>query len=251
MLSHTSFTLIWIFVAVLTFFYLLFFQTAHYGRHTSTTWGPTISNRFAWFLMELPALALFLYFFISNTLYLNNVVLIFVLLWCLHYVNRTIIFPLRIKTTGKKMPMVIVLSAIFFNTINTYLIAVYLAQHPERYHLEWMSSWQFIVGTILFIVGYAINQYSDYLFINLRNPGETNYKIPHGFLFRWISCPNLFGELVEWLGFAIMTWCLPSWSFFVWTFANLVPRAIAHHKWYLKKFENYPKDRKAIFPFLW
>ena len=251
MLSHTSFTLIWIAVAVLTFFYLLFFQTAPYGRHATTTWGLSISNRLGWFLMELPALVLFLYFFISNALYLNNVVLIFVLLWCLHYVNRTIIFPLRIKTAGKKMPILIVLSAIFFNAVNTYLIVVYLAQNPERYHLEWLSSWQFILGIILFIVGYGINQYSDYLLINLRNPGETNYKIPHGFLFRWISCPNLFGELIEWLGFALMTWCLPSWSFFIWTFANLVPRAIDHHKWYLKKFKNYPKDRKAIFPFIW
>jgi 3-oxo-5-alpha-steroid 4-dehydrogenase 1 len=165
--------------------------------------------------------------------------------------NRAIIFPLRIKTTGKKMPVLIVLSAIFFNTVNTYLIAVYLAQYPEQYNQEWMSSWQFILGALLFIIGFGINQYSDYLLINLRSPGETNYKIPNGFLFRFVSCPNLLGELIEWLGFAVMTWCLPSWSFFIWTFANLVPRAIDHHKWYLKKFENYPKNRKAIFPFIW
>lgn len=251
MLSHTSFTWIWIAVAVVTFFYLLFFQTAPYGRHTSSSWGPSISNRFGWFLMEIPALVLFLYFFISNTLYLNNVVLVFVLFWSIHYMNRAIIFPLRIKTTGKKMPVLIVLSAIFFNTVNTYLIAVYLAQYPEQYNQEWMSSWQFILGALLFIIGFGINQYSDYLLINLRSPGETNYKIPNGFLFRFVSCPNLLGELIEWLGFAVMTWCLPSWSFFIWTFANLVPRAIDHHKWYLKKFENYPKNRKAIFPFIW
>ncbi|MBK6611366.1 MAG: hypothetical protein IPG29_10875 [Sphingobacteriales bacterium] len=38
---------------------------------------------------------------------------------------------------------------------------------------------------------------------------------------------------------------------FVWTFANLVPRAVAHHQWYHKQFANYPPYRKAIFPFLW
>jgi len=36
----------------------------------------------------------------------------------------------------------------------------------------------------------------------------------------------------------------------VWTIANLVPRALAHHKWYNEHFENYPAERKAIFPFI-
>ena len=246
-----TFTWIWIAIGVVTFFYLLKYRTAPYGRHSTDTWGPTISNRLGWFLMELPALALFLYFFIDNLSYINYVVLFFVGLWSVHYVNRAIIFPLRIKTTGKKMPVVIMLSAILFNTVNTYVVASYLAQNPDQYPMSWMSSWQFILGLILFIVGFGINQYSDYLLINLRAPGETNYKIPNGFLFKYISCPNLFGEIVEWLGFAIMVWCLPGWSFFVWTFANLVPRAIAHHKWYKEKFPYYPKERKAIFPFIW
>lgn len=251
MLTFTTFTWIWIAIGIVTFFYLLFFRTAPYGRHSTTTWGPTISNRLGWIFMELPALALFLFFFTTQADYTSHGVLVFVIAWCIHYVNRTFIYPFRINTSGKRMPVVIMFSAILFNTINTFLIATYLANNPENYTMDWFSSWQFILGFSLFVVGFGINQYSDYLLINLRNPGETNYKIPNGFLFRYISCPNLFGELVEWLGFAIMTWCLPSWSFFIWTFANLVPRAIAHHKWYLAKFPNYPKSRKAIFPFIW
>jgi 3-oxo-5-alpha-steroid 4-dehydrogenase 1 len=47
-----------------------------------------------------------------------------------------------------------------------------------------------------------------------------------------------------------MTWSLAGLSFAVWTIANLVPRAIAGHKWYNEKFEDYPKDRKAILPYL-
>lgn len=251
MLSLTTFTWIWIAIGMVTFFYLLYFKTAPYGRHSSSDWGPTISNRLAWALMELPALVLFLVFFAVQLSYFNYVVLFFVMMWCLHYFNRAVIFPLRIKTSGKRMPLVIMLSAIVFNLVNTYLVATYLATNPEMYAIEWLVSWQFIIGTILFLVGFGINQYSDYLLINLRSPGETNYKIPNGFLFSWISCPNLFGEIVEWFGFALMTWCLPGWSFFIWTFANLVPRAIAHHKWYLKKFPNYPKSRKAVFPYVW
>lgn len=248
---HQKLTWIWIGVAVLTFFYLLFFKTAPYGRHSSLTWGPTISNRWGWIFMELPALLLFFYFFISNQIYFNKVVLIFLILWFIHYFNRSLVFPFRIKTNGKRMPVIVMLSAIGFNSVNTYLIAVFLAENPDLYPDSWLNSWQFLLGILLFLVGFFINQYSDYILINLRKPGETNYKIPNGFLFKWISCPNLFGELIEWLGFAILTSCLPAWSFFIWTFANLVPRAIAHHKWYLERFTNYPSNRKAIFPYLY
>ena len=69
-------------------------------------------------------------------------------------------------------------------------------------------------------------------------------------MFKYVSSPNYFGELVEWLGFAIMAVGLPGFSFLIWTFANLVPRAIDNHKWYKKNFTDYPPERKAIFPFV-
>jgi hypothetical protein len=69
-------------------------------------------------------------------------------------------------------------------------------------------------------------------------------------MFRLISCPNLFGELIEWFGFALLCWNLPALTFFIWTAANLIPRAISHHQWYRKKFNDYPSERKAIIPFL-
>jgi 3-oxo-5-alpha-steroid 4-dehydrogenase 1 len=96
-----------------------------------------------------------------------------------------------------------------------------------------------------------INWKSDTILINLRKKGDTGYYIPKGFLFEYISSPNLFGEIVEWSGFAIMAWNLPALTFLVWTFANLVPRSKNHHDWLLKKFPNYPKDRKRVFPFIY
>lgn len=243
--------LVWIIIGVFTFFYLLKYKTAPYGRHSSQNWGPMIDNKLGWTLMELPALVLFFVFFFTQNEFITYPVIVFLFFWGIHYFNRAIIFPFRIKTKGKKMPIIIMLSAILFNTVNTFFLAEYLATNAADYTINWFQSWQFLLGTSLFIVGFIINQYSDYILINLRKPGETHYKIPNGFLFRFISCPNLFGEIIEWLGFAIMTFCLPGWAFFIWTFANLVPRAISHHNWYKEKFENYPKSRKAIFPFLW
>jgi steroid 5-alpha reductase family enzyme len=121
----------------------------------------------------------------------------------------------------------------------------------EKYNQAWLSSPHFLLGIILFTVGFAINLRSDSILINLRKPGETGYKIPRGFLFTYISSPNLFGEIIEWAGFALMAWNLPALSFMVWTFANLVPRAKNHHDWYLRHFSDYPEERKIVFPFLY
>jgi 3-oxo-5-alpha-steroid 4-dehydrogenase 1 len=46
------------------------------------------------------------------------------------------------------------------------------------------------------------------------------------------------------------TWSLAGLSFALWTFANLVPRALSNHRWYKEQFPDYPKNRKAILPFL-
>ena len=37
----------------------------------------------------------------------------------------------------------------------------------------------------------------------------------------------------------------------IFTFCNIGPRAYNHHKWYLQKFEDYPKSRKAVIPLIW
>ena len=74
--------------------------------------------------------------------------------------------------------------------------------------------------------------------------------MPFGGLFKYVSCPNHLGEIIEWIGFAILSWSLPTFAFALWTIANLLPRAIQHHDWYHNHLEDYPKDRKAVFPYL-
>ena len=103
----------------------------------------------------------------------------------------------------------------------------------------------------MFLLGFAINLQSDSILRSLRKPGETDYKVPHGGLYRFVSCPNYLGEIVEWSGWALMTWSLPGLAFALYTFANLAPRALKHHRWYQEKFADYPKERKALIPGLW
>ncbi len=211
-----------------------------------------VNNKLAWVLMEFPSFAIMLYFLFFGTNSFNTFAWILFSFWIFHYLNRTFIYPLRIKSTPKKMPLVIMLNAILFNLMNAGLNGYYLAELApvEDYSAASLYTPHFIIGIILFVTGMAINWKADSILINLRKPGETGYKIPKGFLFDYISSPNLFGEIIEWTGFALMAWNLPALTFMVWTFANLVPRAKNHHDWYLKKFPDYPKERKAVFPFI-
>jgi 3-oxo-5-alpha-steroid 4-dehydrogenase 1 len=104
---------------------------------------------------------------------------------------------------------------------------------------------------VLFGLGLIVNQVSDNLLINLRKPEEIGYKIPQGFLFNYISCPNYLGEIVQWIGFALMAWNFPAFTFLIWTAANLLPRVSGHHQWYQDHFKDYPKNRKALIPRIW
>lgn len=243
--TFSSWVMAWIAVAFLAFIGSRLI-TPPYGRHSSRKWGITIPNRWGWVLMEIPALTLtpFIYIWIGNY---NLVSTILVLLWVSHYVHRTLIFPFQINTRGKSMPLAIASMAVFFNAGNGFFNGYWFG-HYANYTVDYLYSPRFVIGVSLFLIGMFINLQSDYKLIQLRKPGETGYKIPTGGLFKYISCPNHFGEIIEWLGFAIAVASLPAWSFFVWTAANLIPRALSHHKWYHKSFVDYPKKRKAVFP---
>ncbi len=250
-ISFSTYQLIsysWIGLAVLIFF-LLLRVTAPYGRHTSAKWGPQIDNHFGWFFMEFPALIVMTYVLIRNISTHSIAIELMIGLYCLHYFNRSFVFPFRIHTKGKKMPVLIMSSGIFFNLCNTFLLGYYFTQFATNDN-SWLTDIRFITGVIVFILGACINWKADNMLINLRKPGETGYKIPTGWLFNRVSCPNLFGELIEWAGFAILCWNLPALTFFIWTAANLIPRALSHHKWYHKQFADYPKERKAVVPYL-
>ena len=202
--------------------------------------------------MESPSLGIMIYYLINIQLTVNSQVWILFTLWIIHYTNRTLVYPFRIRPTAKKIPVFIVFNGILFNVVNAGLNGYFLTvlAQPDQYGAHWLNQPTTLIGITLFFTGLAINWRADHILIHLRKYGETGYKIPTGFLFKYISSPNLLGEIIEWFGFAVAAWNLPALTFAVWTFANLVPRAKNHHDWYLLNFPNYPKNRKAIFPFI-
>ncbi len=240
---------IWIGIGVVTFPILLKVKQP-YGRHTRKNWGAMINNKLGWFLMELPALLVFLFFVSKTENWFNFMLIIAVSLWSLHYVHRAVIFPFRLKTKGKKMPVIIMLSAVFFNTVNGFINGYWLAKFIPEDNILFSNDLRMVIGATVFVIGFIINQYHDQILLGLRKGKDTGYQIPNGGMFKILSCPNYFGEIISWLGFFIVTLSLPALAFFIWTLVNLVPRALDHHRWYQSEFPDYPSKRKAIFPFL-
>jgi 3-oxo-5-alpha-steroid 4-dehydrogenase 1 len=242
-------TLLWAFIALAIIAFLaLFFVTAPYGRHTKTSWGPTIDNRLGWLIMESPSSLVFLFCWFLGNRPSNPTALLFLGLWQLHYVHRAFIYPFRLDNNKKRMPVVVMALALLFTTTNAYLNGRWLFGLSPASSAISITEPHVLVGAGIFLVGFTINQHADWVLLHLRKPGETGYKIPYGGFYRWITCPNYFGEIIEWFGFAICTMSFPSLVFALWTVANLLPRAISHHRWYQKTFPDYPRERKALVP---
>ncbi|MBL7062133.1 MAG: DUF1295 domain-containing protein [Dehalococcoidia bacterium] len=239
------------FVLAVAIFVALFYVVAPYGRHLRSNWGPTIKDRLGWIIMEAPASLVFIICFVVGTNSGTLTALVFLVLWEAHYIQRAFIYPFSRRTGVSNMSLVVVSLGILFNAANAYLNGRYVFTFSGGYTNEWLASPQFIGGLVLFLTGFIINRRADHILRNLRKPDESGYKIPYGGLYRWISCPNYFGEIITWIGWAVATWSLPGLAFAVWTIANLVPRARAHHIWYREHFSDYPTERKALMPGVW
>ena len=100
---------------------------------------------------------------------------------------------------------------------------------------------RFLIGILLFVIGFIINRWADVKLRSMRQAASQKesvplqagerYKIPHGGLYEYISCPNYFGEAVEWLGWTIATWSLAGLVWLLFCLATFVPRAGHNHEW--------------------
>jgi len=249
--TFTIFLIVMTVVAIIVFI-TLYFVDAGYGILLHKRWGVSISNKIAWVCMEAPVFLVMLYLWSKSDRQFETVPLIFFLFFQLHYFQRAFIFPLLLK--GKsKMPVSIMAMAILFNLLNGLMQGgwiFYLA--PESmYAVEWLQSPPFIIGTILFFTGMGINWHSDYIIRNLRQPGDTSHYLPKGGLFNVVTSANYFGEIIEWCGFAILTWSASGAVFAIWTIANLVPRANTIYHQYKKMFGKELGNRKRVIPFIY
>ncbi|KAM7385815.1 hypothetical protein PAMP_001871 [Pampus punctatissimus] len=185
-----------------------------YGRHMRLSpLTRMVPAKLAWFLQEIPAFLfpLLLMFTSHKPSSMGKTLLLGT--FCVHYFQRTFIYSLR--TRGKPFPLGVMVAGGFFCTVNGFLQGHYLL-HCAQFDDEW----------------------------------SADYRYKTGGLFEYVSGANYLGEIVEWFGYAMATWALPTLSFALFSLCFIGPRAYYHHRFYKEKFKDYPKLRKALIPFI-
>lgn len=107
----------------------------------------------------------------------------------------------------------------------------------------------FFIGIVFFITGVVGNFVHHKYLADLRRE-STAYFIPQKGLFKWVSCPHYFFEILGWLGMAMV--CKQPYmylTFLAMTF-YLMARSLKAQQWYRNQFADYPAERKAMIPFL-
>ena len=220
---------------------------APYGRYWRTSWGPSLPPRLGWVMMELPAVMGFLVVFVQGSAATERVPLFIGSLWFLHYLPRTLLYSWLLRSSTP-FPLLLIGVGGLFNLVNSALNALAISHLSLFLQDAWLQDPRFILGVITFFLGMSINLHADHLLRRLRQPGDSTYYVPHGGFFRWVSCPNYLGEIIEWMGWGLLSWSWAGLGFLVFSCANLIPRALQHHRWYQATFPAYPPSRKAIFP---
>lgn len=242
-------------MAPLTFIALRFMK-APYGRFSETKVG--VHPKLGWLLMELPATVVFWIFYLQGSRRTELVPMVLAGLWTLHYLNRGFIFPLlmRVPKNAKgTFGALVLMSGIGVTSIHGYMNGSFFSELGGHYVDGWLADPRFIGGLAIYLTGLVLNIHSDAVVRNLRTKeevarSESVYRIPHGGGFRLVTNPAYLGELLMWTGFALFTWSLQGVFILAITAANLVPRAISTHRWYQGRFEEYPRHRKALIPYL-
>ncbi len=236
-------------------FVSLYFVDAGYGKMRTEKWGPAINNKVGWFLMEVPVFIAMLYLWGISPVRGRIPYLLFFLIFEMHYFQRSFIFPFLMRGNSK-MPIVIMGLSVLWNLINGYVQGYWLfhiAPVYSPYSAEWVTDPRFIAGTAIFIIGFIINLHSDHVIRHLRQPGDTNHYLPKQGMYKYVTSANYFGEITEWLGFALLTWSWAGALFFWFSCCNLVPRANSIYLRYEKEFpEEFDRKKlKRIIPFIY
>jgi protein-S-isoprenylcysteine O-methyltransferase Ste14 len=96
-----------------------------------------------------------------------------------------------------------------------------------------------------------VNRWADWRLRALRADGSKEYRVPRGGLFELVANPNYLGELIEWVGFALVCW---NWAAFVWVgfcASTFVPRARHNLTFLRERFPDYPRSIRALIPFFY
>ncbi|KAH8269720.1 hypothetical protein KR018_002063 [Drosophila ironensis] len=116
---------------------------------------------------------------------------------------------------------------------------------------------QHILYLFVFALAWQQQYASNMILVNLRKDPRTGrvktekHLLPKGGLFNVLSSPHMFLEVVMYFCIADLFMPVRIWRLiFLWVASNQTINALLTHRWYRETFRDYPKNRRAIIPFL-
>ncbi|XP_049959067.1 polyprenol reductase isoform X2 [Schistocerca serialis cubense] len=113
-----------------------------------------------------------------------------------------------------------------------------------------------VIGVTTFLWA-CYNQYrSAIILANLRKNKNgqvvtTKHSIPYGGWFELVSSPHFLAEILMYMAISIILRAANTWHVvFLWVLSNQVESGLLSHWWYKATFPNYPKERKAVIPYV-
>ncbi|KAF4563246.1 hypothetical protein EYR40_007043 [Pleurotus pulmonarius] len=214
-------------------FFLLYFINAWFGRFAPENPSSIlyVNGIRSWILMELVSPTSFITTILRTAKSPTNSPTVvdtlspraklMIALFLTHYLNRALISPLR-SPSRSKAHISVPMCGMFFNVINGYLMATYLASADAQSYMDRLPASIWYGGVATWAVGFAGNVIHDEILMNIRRKAKSrsketasaskgeHYAIPHGLLFDYVTFPNYLCEWIEWLGFAVASAPLPA-----------------------------------------
>ncbi|EPQ29767.1 uncharacterized protein PFL1_02440 [Pseudozyma flocculosa PF-1] len=173
-----------------------------------------------------------------------------------HYAKRELETLFVHRFSNGTMP----LFNIFKNSFHYWILSgVFLAfgvyspyYSRDRLQGTLQDSDAFLAGcTAVFVLAELANAYCHLILSWLRPAGTRVRKIPRGFAFELVSCPNYTFEILAWSAFTVLTLNPAAAAFAAVSAGQMAIWAVKKHKAYKREFgKDYPR-RKVLVPFVW
>jgi hypothetical protein len=89
-------------------------------------------------------------------------------LWVLHYFHRGLLHPLLMRYRSARVPALITIAGLFPNSLFAWLNATAIACLQPSVSDTWHRDPRFIVGVIIYAIGFAVNRSADWTLRSLR-----------------------------------------------------------------------------------
>jgi very-long-chain enoyl-CoA reductase len=166
-----------------------------------------------------------------------------------HFVKRELETIFVHKFSASTMPIYNIFKNSFFYWAFSGLLCAYAIYAPTSLAAKANEPIVDYLGLVLYLFGEISNGAVHLHLATLRSAGGTERRIPSGYGFNLVTCPNYMFEVVSWLGIILTS---RSWSVVVFiAFGIMQMAAWAKNKEraYRKEFgDKYKKKRYTMLP---